>query len=118
MIAKVPWNRPPMYSRTLAGGSLPGCGPLRLAFEMIPFPLATNKRLPSGVTRTEVGYHPTGMNPSERLLPGALTSNTATLLLSPLATNSVFSPGERARLVGVQPVGEPGGSEAGTVCSR
>src|SRR6266498_3998811 len=98
-----------MYSRTVAGGCLPpGCGPLRLALGMMPLPLATSRCLPSGVTRTDVGYHPTGMKPSERLLPGALTSNTATLLLSALATNSVFSSGDKARLFGVEPGGRPG----------
>src|SRR6266545_6229254 len=84
---------------------------------MIPFPLATSRCLPSGVTRTEVGYQPTGMKPSERLLPGALTSNTAMLLLSALATNSVFSSGDKARLFGVEPGGRPGYSEAESVSS-
>src|SRR5207249_1074254 len=107
IISNVPRNRPPMYSRTLAGGSWPGCGPYRLALGMIPFPLATNRRLPSGVTRTEVGYQPTGMNPSERLLPATLTSNTAMLLLSAFATKRVFSSGDSARLFGVEPGGRP-----------
>src|SRR2546421_1561310 len=117
MISSVPWNRPPMYSRTLAGGSLPGCGPLRFAFEMMPFPLATSRCRPSGVTRTEVGYQPTGMKPSERLLPGVRTSKTATLLLSALATNSVFPSGASARLFGVEPGGKPGYNEAIRVSS-
>src|SRR2546430_14762902 len=104
-----------MYSRTLAGGSRPGCGPLRFALEIRPFPLATTRRLPSGVTRTEVGYQPTGMKPRERLLPGAPISKTATLLLSALATNNVFSSGESARLFGVEPGGKPGYNEAVSV---
>src|ERR1041385_3680058 len=108
MIPNVPRNRPPMYSRTLAGGSRVGCGPWRLAFEMIPLPFATNRYLPSGVTRTDVGYQPTGMKPSERLRPGAATSKTATLLLSALATNRVFSSGDNAKLFGVDPGGNPG----------
>src|SRR6266545_4099187 len=79
---------------------------------MIPFPLATKRRLPSGVTRTDVGYQPTGMNPSDRLLPGTLTSNMATLLLSALATKRVFSSGDSARLFGVEPGGRLGWSDA------
>src|SRR5262249_10147038 len=79
---------------------------------MIPFPLVTSRRLPSGVTRTDVGYQPTGIKPSERLLPGALTSNTAILLLSAFATKSVFSSGDNARLFGVEPGGSPGWSDA------
>src|SRR5205823_9203887 len=101
----------------LGGGSRPGCGPLRFALEMIPLPLATRRRLPSGVSRTEVGYQPTGMKPSERLWPGALTSNTATLLLSAFATNNVFSSGDKARLFGVEPGGRAGWSEALSVSS-
>src|SRR5437667_9111472 len=84
---------------------------------MIPFPLATNRRLPSGVTRTEVGYQPAGMKPSERLLPATLTSNTAMLLLSAFATNRIFSSGDRARLFGVEPGGRPGWSDAVNVSS-
>src|ERR1043166_3309675 len=81
----------------------PGCGPSGLALGTSPFPLATSRCLPSGVARTDVGYQPTGMNPSERLLPGVLTSKTATTLLSALATNNVRSSGESARLFGVLP---------------
>src|ERR1044071_1306943 len=117
MMASVPRNRPPMYSRTVAGASRPGCGPFRFDREISPFPLATSSRLPSGVTRTDVGYQPTGMNPSERLLPGTPTSNTARLLLSALATNSVFSSGDRARLLGVEPGGRPGCRDAVNVSS-
>src|ERR1051326_2222325 len=69
----------------------PGCGPKGFALDMTPFPFATRRRLPSGVTRTDVGYQPTGMKPSERLLPGVLTSKTATTLMFALATNNVRS---------------------------
>src|SRR6266436_9354853 len=86
----------------------PGCGPLGFAMEITPLPLLTNRCLPSGVTRTEVGYHPTGMKPSEWLRPGAVTSNTAMLLLSALATNRVFPSGVKARLLGVEPEGRFG----------
>ena len=63
-----------------------GFGAARLAREATPLPLATSKSLPSGDTRTLVGYHPTGMNPFETLRPGSETSRTAKLLLSALAT--------------------------------
>ena len=107
-----------MYSRMVAGGSVgPGCGPCRLDFGSRPFPLATSKRLPSGVTRTEVGYQPTGMKPSERLAPGCETSKTATLLLQALATKSRRPSGESARLFGVEPGGECGCSAALRVSS-
>src|SRR4029453_5194066 len=82
------------------------------ALEMIPLPFATSNRLPSGVTRTEVGYQPTGMKPSERLWPNSDTSNTANVLMLALATNKIFSSGVSARLFGVEPGGEFGCSSA------
>src|SRR5687768_7678011 len=97
-----------MYSRTVVGGSLPGCGPWRFALGMMPLPLATSKCLPSGVTRTEVGYQPTGMKPSERLLPSSEMSNTAMALIFALAMNNNFSSGETASPFGVDPGGEFG----------
>src|SRR6476661_2075128 len=98
-----------MYSTTVfVWLIIPGCGPCGLAREPAPFPLATSRCLPSGVTRTEVGYHPAGIKPSERLRRGVLTSKTATKLLSALATKRVFSSGERARLLGVEPDGALG----------
>src|ERR1035441_374097 len=106
MMLKVPWK-----SREISCtfGSVPeltpGCGPRGLALGVRPLPLATSRCLPSGVTRTDVGYQPTGMNPSERLLPGFSTSKTATVLLSAFATKSVFSSGDSARLFGVDPGG-------------
>src|SRR5215469_15219569 len=106
MMLKVPFSSLAMYC--VVGSSVfltPGWGPSGLALGVIPFPLATNKCLPSGVTRTEVGYQPTGIKPRERLLPGVLTSNTATILLSAFAMKSVRSSGERARLLGVEPGG-------------
>src|SRR5215469_15539521 len=90
----------------------PGCGPFGLADDERPLPLATRRCFPSGVTRTEVGYHPTGMKPSERLLPGLLASNTATKLLSAFATKRVFSSGDNATLFGVEPEGASGNSAA------
>ena len=111
----VPRNRPPIYSRTLGGGSLVGCGPFRLALEISPLPLATSKCLPSGVTRTEVGYQPTGINPRERLLPSSAMSKTEMALMFAFATNSNFSSGDSARLFGVEPGGEFGTSSASNV---
>ena len=67
-----------------------GCGPLGFAIAMFPLPLATSSFFPSGVTRTEVGYQPLGMNPSEWLLPGVSTSNTPMALMLAFATNNVF----------------------------
>src|SRR5438876_1081711 len=101
----------------LVGLLTPGCGPNGLALGASPLPLATSRCLPSGVTRTEVGYHPTGMNPSERLLPAVLTSKTATRLLSALATNNVCSSGDSARLFGVLPGSACGYSAAQIVSS-
>src|SRR6266568_3584149 len=104
MMLKVPRKSRPMYC-TVGSAELltPGWGPLGLALEIVPLPLATSRCLPSGVTRTEVGYQPTGIKPSERLLPGTLTSKTAIMLLSALATKSVRSSGDSARLFGVEP---------------
>src|SRR5216110_2813963 len=118
MMLNVPRKSRPIYC-TVGSAELlmPGCGPCGLAREIVPLPLATSRCLPSGVTRTEVGYQPTGMKPRERLLPGAPTSKTATLLLSALATNNVFSSDESARLFGVEPGGKPGYNEAVNVSS-
>jgi hypothetical protein len=69
----------------------------------------------SGVTRTEVGYQPTGIKPSAREWPMLLTSNTATLLLQALATNSFRPSGDSARLLGVEPGRAAGESEASSV---
>src|SRR2546421_12909990 len=98
-----------MYS-TVGSETLlwPGWGPRGLALEMFPLPLATSNCRPSGVTRTEVGYQPEGMKPSERLFPGRLTSKTATALMLALATKRVRSSGESARLLGVEPGGASG----------
>src|SRR5262245_44627243 len=93
----------------------PGWGPFGLAFGALPLPLAISSFLPSGVMRTEVGYQPVGINPSARLRPGMATSKTATVLLLALATNKVFSSGERARLFGVEPGGQSGKSAGQTV---
>jgi len=61
MISSVPWNRPRCIRGRWAAARCPAadhCGSLS---RLIPFPLATSKCRPSGVTRTEVGYQPTGM---------------------------------------------------------
>src|SRR5579863_5887404 len=111
MMLSAPLKRLPMYS-VLALFFFPGTGPLGFAREASPFPFATSKRFPSGVTRTEVGYQPTGMKPSDRLLPMIETSKTAMLLLHALATNNVFSSGDKARLLGVEPGGWDAEKEA------
>ena len=64
--------------------------------------------MPSRATRTEVGYHPVGMNPSGVLPPRSLTFTTARLFVLALATNSTDSSGDSARELGVQPEGAPG----------
>ena len=62
----VPEKRPAMYCSTVpAGFFLPGWGPSGLGFEVNPFPFATSKRFPSGVTRT-VGWIPARGNKSDR----------------------------------------------------
>src|SRR6478609_9384387 len=66
-----PGNKRAIYSTTvLVWLRIPGCGPSGFAREPRPLPLAMSRCLPLGVTRTEVGYHPAGMKPSEWLLPG------------------------------------------------
>jgi len=47
---------------------------------LTPFALATSRRLPSGATTTDVGYHPAGTYPSSSL---SGTSITATAFMSP-----------------------------------
>src|ERR1039457_4297518 len=106
MMVRGAWKRLAMYC---TGSELsertPGWGPWGLALEERPLPLATSRCRPSGVTRTDVGYQPTGMNPSERLFPGFATSKTATMLLLAFATKSIFPSGDSARLFGVDPGG-------------
>src|SRR5512135_2717316 len=94
-----------MYSRVRSGAPARGCGPSRLAFEVVPLPLATQSALPSRATRTEVGYQPVGMNPSGVLPPNSLTFTTATLFVSALAMNSIDPSGERLKELGVLPAG-------------
>src|SRR5690349_17695356 len=52
MTVRVPLNNLPMYSRMVAGASLPGAGPCRFAFEPNPLPLAMRIREPSAAKRT------------------------------------------------------------------
>src|SRR3954471_22100187 len=65
----VPLNRPPIYSRIVGGDSAPGRGPCEFAFDDIPLPLVTRMRFSLPWNRTEVGYQPTGMNPSDLAWP-------------------------------------------------
>ena len=69
MTLNAPGNRPPIYSSFLTVFFSSGLGPLRLAFDVRPLPLATKMWSPSAEIRTEVGYQPTGKKPSERLCP-------------------------------------------------
>src|SRR5215211_1795979 len=73
----------PMYGN----GRLPalsGLAPfgIGLAFVCSPLPTPTRSVLLSGVTATDVGYQPVGMNPTTWLRFGSRTSMTATQLLS------------------------------------
>src|SRR5437868_2187320 len=98
-----------MYSSTVPADRFwPGWGPSGFALEVRPFPFATSNCLPLGVTRTEVGYQPTGIKPIGRVRPGFETSKTAMLLLQALATKRICSSGVSARLLGVEPGGESG----------
>src|SRR5688572_13030496 len=101
-----------MYSCRLRGAGLPGNGPRGFAAEVAPLPFATSSVRPSRVTRTLVGNQPVGIKPSERARPRVSTSNTATLLLVALATNSSSPSGESARLFGIEPGGELGNKDA------
>src|SRR5664280_17295 len=111
MMLRVPRSNPAMYSGVDSPPGM-GWGPCGLASGIIPFPLATRSVLPSGVTRTEVGYQPTGIKPRDRLLPGVATSKTATAFTFALATNKVRSSGDKARLLGVAPGGDWGKNAA------
>ena len=66
--------------------------------------------MPSGVTATEVGYQPVGINPFTWLRLDWLMSITATQLLSALATNRVCPSGVMASASGVLPSGDFGNS--------
>src|SRR5262245_19199054 len=48
----------------------PGCGPRGFAVAFVPFTFAINSCFASGVKRTEVGYQPVGIKPSDRVFPG------------------------------------------------
>src|SRR5207302_1209174 len=100
----VPFKSAPIYCFFDFFG-ITGFGPSGFARGSIPLPFATRICLLSGVNRTEVGYQPTGMKPSERLLPRSLTSIIAKLLLSALATSNTLPSDESARLLGVLPLG-------------
>src|SRR6476469_1309261 len=71
-----------------------------------PLPLATHNLLPTSLTL--VGYHPAGINPFDLLRPGAVTSKTATQLLSALAAYKVFPSWLNANPLVVDPLGALG----------
>src|SRR6185437_3119536 len=82
-----------------------------LGFVWFPFPTPTSNCLPFGVTATDVGYQPVGMNPCTWLRSRAEISITAMQLLSALATKSVLPSGATARASGVLPSGAWGNSD-------
>ncbi len=87
-----------------------GCGPRGFAAGARPLPLRTSTRSPFASKATPVGYQPVGTNPRKRLSPGRVTSTTATVLLSALATSRVDPSGESASAFGVEPGGAFGDS--------
>src|SRR5262245_49455197 len=87
-----------------------------LGDDVRPLPLRTNTRALSRLINAAVGYHPVGMNPWTSLRFGSLTSTTATVLLSALATTSRVSSGDRLTAFGVDPGGASGKIETFT-CS-
>src|ERR1700743_2987035 len=74
-----------------------------------PFPLAPKNFFPRGPTY--VGYQPTGIKPLLFASPGSLISKTARQLLSALAMYSVFSSGDKASPLVVEPVNWVGYNE-------
>src|SRR6186997_1426967 len=98
MIESAPVSRFPVYlpSRRIP----PGCGPRGFGSLVSPLPFRTKKRDPSRANMTVVGYQPTGTHPSTLLPHGLVTSTTATVLLSALATSSRVPSRDNARLFG------------------
>ena len=111
MMLKAPGSSPPMYSSFSMIFGTSGLGPLRFAFDDKPLPLATKRWSPRPEIRTDVGYQPTGRNPSERACPRCETSKTARLFASALAIHSVLPLAAKARLSGVLPFGAWGCSD-------
>src|SRR5215203_3346250 len=109
-----PESSSPMYCPVAPG--TPGCAPRGLAAEVSPLPLRMKIRLPSRLHWAAVGYQPVGMRPRTTLAPGRETSTTATVLLSALATRSVWPSGDRPRPLGVLP-GGVAGLRASEICS-
>ena len=103
-----------MYCASAFGET--GVGPRGFAAAERPLPLRTRMLFPEGSKATPVGYQPVGMKPRKRLSPGRVTSTTATVLLSALATRRVAPSLERARAFGVEPGGAFGES-ATPICS-
>ena len=79
----------------------------------MPLPLATHSLFP--ITRTAVGYQPTGINPVGTLCPCFFISNTAIQLLSAFAINKSCFLGCSAILLEVDPLGEFGKRAASSV---
>src|SRR5713226_5858181 len=81
-----------------------------------PLPLRTRISLPSRENTAPVGYHPTGMKPSKKLLAPLLMSTTATALISAFATSIDRPSGEIATELGVD-VGGASGNRFVEICS-
>src|ERR1700733_4714212 len=105
----VPFRRLAMYSRVPPSPRAErGLGPLGLAFELAPLPLATYRVLPSRESRTKVGNQPVGMKPSGVLAPAVLTLTTARSLVAALATKRTASSAVNASELGIDPAGALG----------
>src|SRR5262245_35557023 len=114
MMESAPVSRFPVYRPSRR--TPPGCGPRGFGSLVRPLPFSTKNRVPSAANMTDVGYQPTGTHPSTLLAPGFVTSTTATVLLSALATSSFVPSGDSARLFGVVPTGALG-YNATEICS-
>ena len=120
----LPLNKLPIYSTWSPGLKLApwlitssfgrtGEGPKAFGFDENPFPLATHNFLL--ITRTEVGYQPTGINPFATLSPGSSTSKTAIQLLFAFAKYKRLLIASKLKLLVVEPLGAFGKSAASNV---
>src|SRR5438105_2204414 len=108
MTVSVPLSISPMYSCRFRAPVTIGFGPLRLAFDDIPLPLAMYSDLSCALYRTLVGYHPVGMKPSDTAFVRSAMLRTLRLFASALATKSRAPSGVIVRLFGVFPFGALG----------
>src|SRR5437660_1324 len=105
----VPFNCPRVYSTLSSGNFISGVGNPR--FGRVPLPLLFKTNRESCVINNAVGYHSTGMRPSNRFKPRGLPTpllppeswKTATALLSASATYRCDPSFESANPFGVLP---------------